>query len=69
MCKKLLRSDGQQRSYGKAKFPSNLNCGQKTLVKRAPDPFQHQPVIDIDSSLQRSNMIIYKEQNEFSNVY
>ena len=32
----VLRSDGQQRSYGKAKFPSNLNCGKKTLVKRAP---------------------------------
>ena len=36
MCKIFLPSDGQQRSYGKAKFPSNLNCGQKTLVKRAP---------------------------------
>ena len=31
MCKYLLRSDGQQRSYGKAKFPSYLNCGQKTV--------------------------------------
>ena len=32
----LLRSDGQQRNYSKAKFPSNSNCGQKSLVKRAP---------------------------------
>ena len=29
MCKKLLRYDGQQRNNTKAKFPSNLNCGQK----------------------------------------
>ena len=32
----LLRSDGEQRNYSKAKFPSNLNCGQKSLMKRAP---------------------------------
>ena len=36
MCKNLLRSDGQQRSYGKAKFPSNLNCGQKTVSETGP---------------------------------
>ena len=37
MCKNLLRYDGQQRNFGKAKFPSNLNYGKKkTLVKRAP---------------------------------
>ena len=36
MCKNLLRSDGQQRKYNKVKFLSNLNCGQKSLVKRAP---------------------------------
>ena len=34
----LLRSDGQQRSDDKAKFPSYLNCGQKPLVKRAYGP-------------------------------
>ena len=33
---KLLRSDGQQRSYGKAKFPSNLNFGQKTVSETDP---------------------------------
>ena len=38
MCKNLLRSDGQQRSYGKAKFPSNLNCGQKTVSETGPRP-------------------------------
>ena len=31
MCKNLLRSDGQQRRHGKAKFPSNLIYGQKTV--------------------------------------
>ena len=36
MCKRMLWVDGQQRNYSKAKFPLNLNCGQKTLVKRAP---------------------------------
>ena len=36
MCKKLLRSDGQQRSYDKAKFPSNLNCGEKTVSETGP---------------------------------
>ena len=36
MCKNLSRSEGQQRNYNKTKFPSNLNSGQKTLVKRAP---------------------------------
>ena len=35
---KLLRSDSQQQNYSKAKFPSNLNCGQNLLVKRAPVP-------------------------------
>ena len=34
----LLRSVGQQRNYGKAKSPSNPNCGQKALVKRALEP-------------------------------
>ena len=33
---KFVRSDGQQRNHSKVKFPSNLNCGQKYLVKRAP---------------------------------
>ena len=36
ICKNLLRSDGQQRNYSKAKFPSNLNCGQNSLVEWAP---------------------------------
>ena len=36
MCKNLLRSDGQQRSYRKAKFPSNVNCGQKTVSETGP---------------------------------
>ena len=36
MCKNLLRSDGQQRSYGKAKFPSYLNCGLKTVSETGP---------------------------------
>ena len=36
MCKILLRSDGQQRNYGKAKFPSNLNCGQKNVSETGP---------------------------------
>ena len=34
--KLLLRSDGQRRNYSKAKFPSNLNYGQKKLMKRPP---------------------------------
>ena len=38
MCKNLLRSDGQQRSYGKAKFPSYLNCGQKNVSETGPWP-------------------------------
>ena len=36
MCKNLLRSDVLQQSYGKAKFPSNLNCGQKTVSETGP---------------------------------
>ena len=36
MCKNLLRSDSQQRSYGKAKFPSNLNCGKKSVSETGP---------------------------------
>ena len=36
MCKNLLRFDGQQRSYDKAKFPSYLNCGQKTVSETGP---------------------------------
>ena len=31
-CKSLLRSDFRQGSYGKAKFPLHLNCGQKKNV-------------------------------------
>ena len=27
---------GQQRTYGKATFPSNLNCGQKTVSETGP---------------------------------
>ena len=38
MCKNLLRSDGQQQSYGKAKFPLNLNCGQKNVSETGPWP-------------------------------
>ena len=36
MCKNLLRSDGQQQNYSKAKFPSNLNCGQKIVSETGP---------------------------------
>ena len=36
MCKNLLRSDGQQRNYGKAKFPSNLNCDLKNASETGP---------------------------------
>ena len=36
MCKNLLQIDGQQQSYGKAKFPSNLNCGQKNVSETNP---------------------------------
>ena len=36
MCKNLLRSVVQQRNYGKAKFPSNLNCGQKSVSETGP---------------------------------
>ena len=36
MWKKLLRSVGQQWSYGKGKFPSNLNCGQKNVSETGP---------------------------------
>ena len=36
MCKNLLWSDGQQRNYGKAKFPSNLTCGQKNVSETGP---------------------------------
>ena len=32
----LLQSNGQQQSYGKAKFPSNLNCGQKNVSETGP---------------------------------
>ena len=41
MCKNLLRSDGKQQSYGKAKFPSNLNCGQKNVSETGPRPCIH----------------------------
>ena len=34
--KKLLRSWGQQRNYSKVKFPSNLNCRQKTVSETGP---------------------------------
>ena len=33
----LLRSQRQQRINSKPKCPSNLNCGQKSKVKRGPD--------------------------------
>ena len=36
MCKNLLRSDGQQRNYSKAKFSSNVNCGQKIVSETGP---------------------------------
>ena len=36
MRKNLLRSYVQQRNYGKAKFPSKLNCGQKTVSETGP---------------------------------
>ena len=36
MCKNLLRSDGQQRNCGKAKFLSNLNSGQKIVSETGP---------------------------------
>ena len=36
MCKNLLRSDGQQQNYSKAKFLSNLNCGQKIVSETGP---------------------------------
>ena len=32
----LLRSDDQQQIYSKAKFPSNLNCGQKAVCEKGP---------------------------------
>ena len=35
-CKNLLRSDGQRRNYGEAKFTSNLNCGQKNVSEMGP---------------------------------
>ena len=38
MCKTLLRSDGQQRNYSQAKFPSNFNCGQKIVGETWPVP-------------------------------
>ena len=41
MCKNLLPSDGQQQNYSKAKFPSNLNCGQKILSETGPRPGSH----------------------------
>ena len=36
MCKNLLRSDGQQWNYSKAKFPSSLNCGKKIVRETGP---------------------------------
>ena len=40
--KKLLRSDGQQRNYGKAKFLHRIwIAGKKTLVKWVPGPTTH----------------------------
>ena len=36
MCKNLLRSDGQQQNYSKAKFPSNFDCGQKIVSETGP---------------------------------
>ena len=36
MCKNLSRSDGQQWYHSKTKFPSNLNCGHKTVSETGP---------------------------------
>ena len=36
MCKSLLLSNGQQWNYSKAKFPSNLNYGQKIISETGP---------------------------------
>ena len=36
MCKKFLRSNGQQRNYSMANFPLNLNCGQKIVSETGP---------------------------------
>ena len=44
MCKYLLRSDGQRRSYGKANFPSNFNCEQKTVSETGPRTSTHYTV-------------------------
>ena len=49
MCKNLLRSDGQQRSYGKAKFPSCLNCGLKTVSETGPSLLLHLPQLSRDT--------------------
>ena len=34
----FLRSDGQQRNYGKAKFTSDLNCRQRLVGETGPGP-------------------------------
>ena len=42
MCKNLLRSDGHQRKYSKAKFPWNLDCTHKIINKTCPSrPMEH----------------------------
>ena len=50
MCKNLLRSDRQQRNYGKAKFPSNLYCGLKNVCETGPGnglvPSGNKPIAD-----------------------
>ena len=44
MCRNLLRSDGQQQSYGKAKIPSYLNCGQKNVSETGPCAKNQTPI-------------------------
>ena len=39
----VIVMDGHQRSHVKAKFPSYLNCGKKSLVKRAPGTHADKP--------------------------
>ena len=68
MCKNLLRSDDQQWNYSKAKFPSNLNCMQKLLLKRAPDPgrvqcevmcLNYRPISDVASRFMNATTDAY----------
>ena len=66
MCKNLLRSDDQQWNYSKVKFPLNLNCEQKLLLKRAPDPgrvqcevmyLNYRPISDVASRLMNATAV------------